>query len=249
MTDRARGYFEAFINSQAARPDAAEKALMPRVVAITQRVVPRSQVRWAGSQRKGTAIVGSDLDMCVESADPVTETLRRDLRSALQAEFGRSAVVRAHVVRIAAGGGAPKLDIAFVNAAFGSRPLPDLAEFSGRPGRQAAARALKLWTRQGGLPRVGGWAWEAIVVHLDAPPGRGGLELFERVVGWLDNATPMALEGVLRHANQGQWNPVWSANMPGTVEALRNHAKALRRRSPAPEAWRSPADAGKWLCG
>ena len=77
----------------------------------------------------------------------------------------------------------------------------------------------------------------------------GGVYLREERSWFLSSATPVALEGVLRHANQGPWNPVWSANMPGTVEALRNHAKALRRRSPAPEAWRSPADAGKWLCG
>lgn len=249
MTDRASGYFEAFINSRAATVGMEEKALMAKVVPLVQGVVPRSQVRWAGSQRKGTAVVGSDLDMCVESTDPVTEALRRDLRLALERGLGRTAHIRAHVVRVAAAAGVPKLDIAFANAAFGSRPLPDLAEFKDQRGRQAAARALKLWTRGGGLPRIGGWAWETLVVHLDAPPGRTGLELFQRIVGWLEfTATPGALEGVLRHANQGRWNPAWSVGVNGTLEALRNHARALRRRSPPPAGWNSAEDAGRWLC-
>lgn len=249
MADRASDYFEVFVNSQAARPDAAERTLLPRVTVTTQRVIPRSQVRWAGSQRKDTAIVGSDLDMCVESAEPVTEALRRGLRAALQAGLGREAVIRTHVVRVAAGGGVARLDIAFATAVFGSRPLPEIGAFSGHPGRQTAARALKLWTRQGRLPRVGAWAWEAVVVHLDAPSRRDGLELFLRVVGWLDTATPASIEGVLRHANHGHWNPVWSPDLPGTLEALRNHAKVLQRRFPAPEGWQSPTDAGVWLCG
>jgi hypothetical protein len=249
MTDKSNGYFEAFVNSRATTVGVTEKALMTQVVPLVQRVVPRSQVRWAGSQRKGTAVMGSDLDMCVESTDPVTEALRRDLRAALEAGLGRPVHVRAHVVRVGATSGLPKLDIAFANAAFGSRPLPDLSEFKDQRGRQAAARALKLWTRGGGLPRIGGWAWEALVVHLDAPRGRGGLDLFQRIVGWLEStATPAALDGVLRHANQGRWNPVWSSGVPGTLEALRNHAKALRRRSPPPEGWKSPDDVGRWLC-
>ncbi len=249
MTGKASGYFEAFVNSRAATVGPEEKALMARVVPLVQGVVPRSQARWAGSQRKGTAVVGSDLDMSIESADPVTEALRRDLRAAMERGLGRPVVVRSHVVRVAGASGLPKLDIAFTNAAFGSRPLPDLAEFKDQRGRQAAARALKLWTRGGGLPRVGGWAWEALVVHLDAPPGRPGRELFQRIVGWIEaTATPASLEGVLRHANQGRWNPVWSAGVPGTLEALRNHAKALRRRSPPPEGWKSADDVGRWLC-
>lgn len=248
MMDKASGYFEAYVNSRAATVGTPEKALMAQVVPIVQRVVPRSQVRWAGSQRKGTAVVGSDLDMCVESTDPVTEGLRRELRAALEVGLGRPVHVRAHVVRVRAAAGLPKLDLAFANAAFGSRPLPDLAEFKDQRGRQAAARALKLWTRGGGLPHIGGWAWEALVVHLDAPPGRPGFELFQRIVGWLEaTATPVALEGVLRHANQGRWNPAWSSGLPGTLQALQNHARALRRRSPSPPAWKSVEDAGRWL--
>jgi hypothetical protein len=249
MADRASGYFGAFVNSRASSLGAPERALMGMVSPIVQAAIPRAQLRWAGSQRKGTAVVGSDLDMCVESGDPVTEALRRDLRAALERGLGHPVHVRAHVVRVVAADSLPKLDIAFANAAFGSRPLPDLAEFKDQRGRQAAARALKLWTRGGGLPRVGGWAWEALVVHLDAPPGRPGLALFQRVVGWLEStATPAALEGVLRHANQGRWNPLWSAGLPGTLEALRNHGKALRRRAPPPEGWKSVEDAGRWLC-
>ena len=105
MTDKSNGYFEAFVNSRATTVGVTEKALMTQVVPLVQRVVPRSQVRWAGSQRKGTAVMGSDLDMCVESTDPVTEALRRELRAALEAGLGRAVHVRAHVVRVAAGAG------------------------------------------------------------------------------------------------------------------------------------------------
>lgn len=245
MNDRASGYFEAFVNSRAATIGPQERALMVQVRASVDAVIPRAQVHWAGSQRKGTGIVGSDLDMCVESADPVTEALRRDLRGALERTIGRPAVVKTHVVRVT---GTPKLDIAFANAGFGGRPLPDLADFHDRRGRQAAARALKLWTRGGGLPRVSGWALEALVVHLDQPVGRGGLELFQRILGWIEaTATPGALEGVLRAANYSRWNPLWTSGVPGTLEALRNSARALRKRSPPVEGWRSADDVGRWL--
>lgn len=247
MTDRANGYFEGFVNSRAAKPGAAEKSLMQQVNTVVQATIPRSQVRWAGSQRKGTAIQGSDLDMCVESTDPVTEALRRTLRGALEAALRRPVRVCTHVVRVEATPTLSKLDLAFSNAAFGSRPLPALAEFHDQRGRQVAARALKLWTRSSPVPRVPGWALEALVVHLDAPAGRAGLPLFLRIVEWLESATQPALESVLRHANFNRWNPAWSAAIPGPLQALQNHARALKRRTPLPEAWKNNDDAGRWL--
>jgi hypothetical protein len=83
------GYFDAFVNGKAARPGAPEKALMARIDTVVKATIPRSQLHWAGSQRKGTAIIGSDLDICVASPEPVTEALRRTLRSHLEAAIGR----------------------------------------------------------------------------------------------------------------------------------------------------------------
>ena len=249
MSADANGYFEAFVNGRAATLGPAERALMGQVTSVVQAVIPGSGVHWAGSQRKGTGVVGSDLDMCVASTSPVSVATRKRLRSALAEALGRDVRIQPHVVRVVAGGGIAKLDIAFARAEFGSRPLPDLDPFHNQRGRQAAARAMKLWTRGGNLPRISGWALEAIVVHLDQPGGRGALDLFRRMAGWLEvTAKPADIESVLRAANFGQWPEAWSAGVPGRLEALRNAARALRGRSPAPETWRSPDDVGRWLC-
>jgi hypothetical protein len=144
---RANGYFEAFVNARAFRPGPPEHALMAGVTEIVRTVIPRSQVRWAGSQRKGTAIADSDLDLCVESGDAVTEANRRELRGELDRRLARPARVLSHAIRLPADIGRPKVDIAFANAAFGSRPLPDAASFHDRKARQATARGLKLWSR------------------------------------------------------------------------------------------------------
>lgn len=248
---RNNGLFEAYINSRAYRVTADDRALIAALNAAVAAVIPASQVRWAGSQRKGTAIAGSDLDVVVESRDPVTEAQRRTLRSHLEAPLGRPARVLGHAVRLPEHQGTPKVDVAFANAAFGSRPLPDLAEYHNRPNRQAAARALKLWSRAGNLPFIAGWAIEALVVHLDSPPqGPPPLSLFLRIIGWLEEkATPAAIESVLRPAACPRWNPDWSSRVPGRLEALRNHARALRRRGDAGDVWRTQDDVERWLCG
>lgn len=245
------GLFEAYINTCAYRATANDRALIASLNEVVGTVIPVSQVRWAGSIRKGTAIARSDLDVVVESRDPVTEAQRRTLRSLLEAKLGRHARVLSHAVRLPAHLDAPKVDVAFANAAFGSRPLPDLAEFHNRPNRQAAARALKIWSRAGNLPFIAGWAVEALVVHLDSPPQNlPPLPLFLRVIGWLDEkATPAAIESVLRPAAFPRWNPDWSSRLSGRLEALRNHARALRRRSEAADAWRTQDDVEQWLRG
>ncbi len=155
----------------------------------------------------GGVAAQEDLDVCVESADPVTESHRRDLRSALQRDLGREARIQSHAIRLPAHGDYPKVDIAFANAAFGSRPLPDVTDFQAHRSRQFAARALKVWTRSGNLPWVAGWAVEALVVHLDHAPGSlSGLGLFTRLLEWLaEKATPGAVEGVLRPAAFPRW--------------------------------------------
>lgn len=240
--------FQAWVDHHAARPGPTERKLIEQVRAAVVAELPGSQVRWAGSQHKGTAITGSDLDLCVETRLPVTEAQRRSLRARLESTLGPPVLVIHHVVRLAARPDHAKVDIAFANAAFGSRPLPDASEFKGRPHRQRAARAMKLWTRAGGLPPVPGWAVEALVVHRDQPPEtHDSLALFLRIVEWLaDRANPSAVESVLRPASFGDWDEAWSRRLPGQIEALRNAARALQRR-PGPASWSRPADVGAWL--
>lgn len=247
----AVGFFDAFVNANAYRETADDRALVAKVGQVAQSIVANAQVRWAGSQRKSTAITTSDLDLCLESSTPVTEAQRRDLRTALERALARPARVQSHVIRLPANGPRVKVDIAFANAAFGSRPLPDTATFHNRPSRQCAARAIKLWTRGGNLPPLPGWVVEALVVHLDAPVGAANsLDLFLRVVAWLDrSASPQAFEGILRPVAFPRWNPAWSATLPGRVEALRNHARAIQRRSGGPSGWRSTSDVEHWLRG
>ncbi len=248
---RANGYFEAYVNQQAFRPGPEDRELMSAVTSAVRAVVPKSQVRWAGSQRKGTAVLGSDLDLCVESGDPVTEAQRRTLRAELEKALRRPATVLSHAVRLPAVRDRAKVDIAFANAAFGSRPLPDTGPFHNQRARQGAARALKLWSRGAAVPHLPGWVIEALVVHLDAPPSdRLPLDLFLRIITWLDErASAAAVESVLRPAAFPRWNPDWSARLPGRLEAIRNHARALRRRQPAPESWGAVEDVGQWLAG
>lgn len=249
MGAKMNGYFENYVNGRATTLGTVERGLIAEVTKVVRVVIPGSEVHWAGSLRKGTGVVGSDLDMCVASNSPVDIATRRQLRVALADTLGREVRIQPHVIRVDAGGGVSKLDIAFANAAFGSRPLPAVEPFHNQRGRQAAARAMKLWTRGRPLPRISGWALEAIVVHQDQPGGRPALELFRRVASWLEvTAKPADIESVLRHANFGQWPAAWSAGVPGRLQALRNAATALRTRSPAPEAWRSPEDVGRWLC-
>jgi predicted nucleotidyltransferase len=248
---RANGYFEAYVNERAFRLGPAERELVASVTTISRVVLPGSQVRWAGSQRKGTAIEGSDLDLCVEWATPVTEGNRRDLRSHLEEGLARPARVLSHAIRLPPEGSKPKVDIAFANAAFGSRPLPDTTLFHDRRARQATVRGLKLWSRGTGMPHMPGWVLEAIVVHLDPKAEAWApLDLFLRVIGWLDErATPAAVESVLRPAAFPRWNPDWSLRLPGRLEAITNQARALRRRSPQPESWRATQDVERWLAG
>lgn len=242
------GIFQEFVNGHAARPDGQEKALMRSVQQVVDATFEACQVRWAGSQRKRTALKGSDLDMIIETSTPVTTGDRKRLRSALEHGLHRSAIIRSHVIRLPAHGSSPRVDLAFANAAFGSRELPDVAEFHDQPSRQLAARALKLWTRGDGFPPVPGWVAESLVVHLD-PNGSAanGLQLFRRVVDWLaDAATPQALEGVLRPRASPVWSATWSARLPGRLQQLRDRARRLRDGY-APEAWRTTDDVAAWL--
>ena len=245
----ANGYYEAFVNQRAYRRTSGDRATMAALRRSADAVLPGCQIRWAGSQRKGTAIRESDLDVCVETAQPVTVAARRALRAAFERDLGRPARVLSHAIRLPAHGGERKVDVAFANAAFGARPLPDPAPFHDARARQLAARGLKIWARASRLPHLPGWVVEALVLHLDqGTAARSPLDLFLRLIAWLDErATPQAVEAVLRPAAYPAWRSEWSKRLPGRIEAVRNQARALRRRDPAPEAWRSVDDVGSWM--
>lgn len=245
---RANGYFEAYVNLHSSTIGEADRAFIARLNELVPETLPGARVRWAGSQRKSTAIEGSDLDVCIEHEVPVTEKQRKQLRAALERALARPAVVLSHAIRLPATNDAPRTDIAFANAAFGSRPPPDVKLFHDHRPRQLAARAVKLWTRAPGLPPVAGWVVEALVVYLDAGEERLPLELFQRVVEWIEHrATPSSIESVLRPAAFPAWNEAWSRKLPGRLTALQNHARALGKRRPAPEDWTSSDDVGRWL--
>lgn len=240
------GYFEAWANQLRQSLTEADRQLMAAVTREVQANL-RGSVHWAGSQAKGTAIAGSDLDMCINSPEPVTERGRRELAARLKTVLGRDAQPKLHVVRLAGADHAPRVDIAFANAAFGSRPLPDTSDFKGKNPRQHAARALKFWARGGGLPPVGGWALERVVVHLDANEHPNGQGLMVHVLDWLANrAKPGDIEAQLRPVAAPAWRPEWSEKLPGRLEALKNSARSLLGRY-RPDEWRSATDVEQWI--
>ena len=56
MSTSPDGYFTAYVNSRAFRPGPPEKLLMQQDTELSRKLLPGSQVYWAGSQRKATAI-------------------------------------------------------------------------------------------------------------------------------------------------------------------------------------------------
>lgn len=150
------------------------------------------------------------------------------------------------MVRVAGLGHRPGIDIAFANAAFGDRPLPDTESLKD-PRRRQATRALKWWLREAKLPHVGGWAVEALVLglHTDQP---SGLALFDRIIAWIEaRANPSAVESLLRPHARPKWHDAWSAKLPGRLEAIRNGARALQRRRPASlDSWEQVETRAGW---
>ncbi len=236
------GYFEAFANAIAWRKSKEDNMRIHRISMIVQQDL-RGQTFLAGSQRKHTSIMGSDIDLCVTTPEPVTTTQRKALARRLETEFGWPAQPGAHVVRVTPATGEPHIDIAFANATFGSRPLPDPAPFR-IPRRQHAARVLKWWLREKRLPHVGGWAVEAVVLRLDQK-GETGAQLFLRILAWLDkSANPSAVESILRPAAHPRWPSAWSRGVPSRLEAIRN---AARHQLKLPREWKSQSDVRRWL--
>lgn len=251
MKNQTEGYFQAFINENVCHITQKERTIINQITQIVQKNAIGTGVKWAGSQHKKTAIKGSDLDLCVISNTPVTLAQRRTLSVELQRRLNRPTQILSHAIRLGKHGKQPKIDLAFAHAAFGSRPLPDPAPFLNQPARQMTARALKLWSRRNAsVPHLSGWVIEALVISLDAPQGqRAPFELFLRVIDWLDvKANPGAIEGILKPVAYPKWRPEWSQRLPGSLQALKNQARALKRRTPAPTDWRKTADVGCWLC-
>ncbi len=243
MGSKPDGYFEAWANSIAWKKAREDNVLINTISRIVQQEL-RGQVHLAGSQRKGTSILGSDIDLCVSTKEPVTLKQRTDLAARLTTELGRTARPGAHIIRVEPPSGGPHIDIAFANAAFGSRPLPNREQFYGAVRRQHAARALKWWLRERHLPHVGGWAVEAVVVRLDQNVSTGA-ELFLRILEWLvGSANTQAVESMLRPAAFPKWHPRWSNVVPGRLEAIRNAARRLQKQ---PREWRSVGDVENWL--
>lgn len=204
------------------------------------------QIHWAGSQRKGTAIEGSDLDMCIETQTPVSASIRRKLARSITDTLKREAKPHSHVIRVKPRkGGSAKLDIAFANADFGSRPLPNVDEFRSQ-NRQHATRALKWWLRSDGMPSgVKGWAIEGLVVQLDNNEATG-YELFEKIIRWLARpCTFNDVESILRPRAEPEWRPEWSKRLPGQIQAISSQARRLVRS--LPENFSSPDDIERWL--
>ena len=243
---KAAGYFEQWTNE--IRHSHADSTLLEQLTRIIQRE-ERGQVHRAGSQAKKTGLTGSDLDYCVMTNAQVTESRRRELARIVEREIGRPARVQWHVIRIAAGRVLPKADIAFANASFGDRALPDLADFKGQPKRQQAARALKAWARSHQFPWSKGWAMERFVVHLDSAARPQALDVALGVLDWLGNrANQSAVESVLRPHAEPEWSDEWSNRLPGRLQALSNEARRTLKRY-QPDTWTSGADAGAWMTG
>ncbi len=248
---RDNGYFEAFINSRTRRTTAAERSDTDTLSQLVRARFQGSQLRRAGSMERATGVVGSDLDLWLETVSPVTAAERRGLATEIQAALGRPTLVRSHVIRVKPAGEHARIDLSFCNAVFGSRPLPDATPFKDRRDRQMAAKAFKLWTRSAPLPAVPGWAAETLVLGLDRQSRQMlPLELFLKVLGWLaDRAAPKDVEALLRPGAHPTWRPEWSAKLPGQLEAIRNAAGRLLRIGPGPERkpFESQEDVGRWL--
>lgn len=236
------GYFEQFANRIVWQESALDRQDVAKISQIVQTLL-RGQTHWAGSQRKSTAIVGSDLDLCINTTSPVTKSQRLELANQLTHGLERSARPHAHIIRIAPRVDSVKIDIAFANAEFGNRPLPDTEEFKD-PRRQQVARLLKTWLRSPGMPHVSGWAIESLVVALDNRENTA--ELLFKIMHWLKGPrTPNDIESILKPRAKPMWNPNWSSGLSGTLQAISNNA--TNRLNHKPPTFRSADDVKRWL--
>lgn len=241
------GYFEQWANQIRWSESSEDRAEMGELTKLVQSTL-KGQIHWAGSQSKSTAIEGSDLDVCIVTNDPVTKGQRRELAKQIAINLQRPTEIKSHVIRVGPRAHSKaKLDIAFANAEFGNRPLPDKTEFKD-PRRQHATRALKYWLRSGGMPYVGGWAIEGLVVGLDDAKGTG-CDLFLKILEWLARpCPPNDIESILKPRALPKWNSDWSKKLPGQIQAIANQAKnrlsALKTRS---TPLSSAADVEEWL--
>lgn len=245
----AQGYFEAYCNEVAYVLTASDRSTIEQLTAVARLIWPGARTEWAGSLAKGTAITGADLDILVCTNTPVTTTERKSFAAEIRSRMSRDLRIGRHAVRIPAGTAEAGIDVAFDNAAFGSRARVDRAPWHERTARKQAVRAAKAWLRRGGLPKSSGWMIEELVLFRDAGGAdRTGLEIFERVVQWLDeSANASALESRLRPVAAPAWHPEWSQRLPGRLEAIRGAARQLRSSRNGPSTWQSKDDVARWM--
>lgn len=249
---RENGFFEAFINENVQKLSASDRKIMQQVTVIIRETLKKeyqmtSQVHWAGSQRKNTSTIASDLDFCVETKEPINTSQRKKLRVELEKKLNRPVRILSHAIRIPEQRKNPKVDIAFSNAAFGSRPLPDKKPFKNNKARQMTVRALKIWGKSARLPRLSGWAVEALVIFFDSKNHKEPLGLFLNVVKWIETCSPQSVESILRPHAKPKWDPKWSKPLAKRLESFRNGARALLRSKNGPMIWKSSKDVGRWF--
>lgn len=237
------GLFENWTNEIRVKRGPDDKRLTDTIKRIVERDL-RGQVHLAGSHNKRTAIASSDLDLWIDTPQPVTLPQRRALARAIEAATGRSVRVSSHAVQVQASAGRAKVDLAFGDGHFGRRRQPDAADFRGQPARQQAARALKYWAHCKGFKWASGWALERMVVHLDPNRSRAGLPLFLRVVDWLiDSSNTSAIVGILTNHAETELR---HDRLENWLLTMQNYARNLRRTY-APDTWTTAASVQAWL--
>ncbi len=243
-----QGYFEHWANNIVWKITPSEHEVIKKIHDIVSQESIKGEIHIVGSEKKSTAIKDSDIDILIKTKNPVTKAQRKQLSQRLSESFSNNKVVtRSHVIRIEIGG-KRKIDLAFENAEFGGRSYPDLVAFKEQPKRYHAVRALKYWFKHNPLPHVGGWALEAIVLHLDNRRINHGLELFETVINWfIEKATPEAILSALKSKAQPTWQEQWTKKLPGNLEAIKNQAKALKKRRPS--SFQTTKEVEQWLSG
>lgn len=248
-----RGRFESFLNGRARTPSQDDKALVRQITDVVTGWSPHHEVRWAGSIRNGTAIRGSDLDLWVSpksgAAAQISKVDRRHLADAMKRRLQREVQVRSHVIHIPGNRRTPGADVSFVDATFGGRPLPSRDQaFKGRPPRQGAARAIKLWAEEARLSEPPGWIVETLVLAVDdSAPAAHALDLFLTSLCWITETTGTHLEELLRPHAHPRWDPAWSERLQGPLEAFQNDARRLLRAWSKGTSWRNDADVATWL--
>jgi hypothetical protein len=200
-----------------------------------------------GSTVKRTAVVGSDIDLLIDTPAPATLAQRQALEARLKAHPAFNA---AHVslkrLAIHVCVGSVDIDVLCAHTVeYGERPRAD-ARVTEDAAVQQAAQALKMWAAQGEARKVPGHQMENLALHCRgalpcaAPPvGDGAMQLFVHVLQSIVDAP----DAVLRGATQ----------LDGRTRALLSqlaraalHVFALSRAVPG-AAFRCVAEVAAWV--